>query len=198
VPNGDHLSFIGFPPEYPSVARFVVDAGGRLVFVKDDARFVLGPRAGTLPPGTLPPGTMPDGTPLQGHEPIPAYAPEPGDTMSAALDRSLLSWPTPLFQVNFMTGYVPSWQRNLYYRFAWTNASGARLAILWRQRAGLRSHQRLDRRAAHRADPHRDPAGLRSADRMGGAGAMSAFEIPTVETAWRRLRAFYLVTGGTP
>jgi hypothetical protein len=24
---------------------------------------------------------------------------------------------------------------------------------------------------------------------------MSAFEIPTVETAWRRLRAFYLVTG---
>jgi hypothetical protein len=129
VPNGDHLNFIGFPPEYPYVARFVVDADGRLVFVKDDARFVLGPRAGTLPPGT-----MQDGTPLEGHEPIPAYAPEPGDTMSAALDRSLLSWPTPLFQVNFMTGYVPSWQRNLYYRLAWTKASGARLAILWRQR----------------------------------------------------------------
>jgi len=40
VPNGDHLNFIGFPPEYPYVARFVVDADDRLVFVKDDARFV--------------------------------------------------------------------------------------------------------------------------------------------------------------
>jgi len=27
---------------------------------------------------------------------------------------------------------------------------------------------------------------------------MNAFEIPTIETARRRLRAFYLVTGGTP
>src|SRR5207248_922997 len=58
----------------------------------------------------------------------------PGDTVSAALDRSLLAWPTPLFQVNFMTGYVPSWQRNLYYRLSWAKASGARLDILWRLR----------------------------------------------------------------
>src|SRR5436305_361678 len=57
-----------------------------------------------------------------------------GDTVSAALDRSLLAWPTPLFQVNFMTGYVPSWQRNLYYRLSWAKASGARLDILWRLR----------------------------------------------------------------
>ena len=129
VPNGDHLGFIGFAPDYQNVARFIVDAEGRLVFVKDDARFVLGPRAGILPAST-----MQDGTPLEGQESMPAFAPAPGDTVSAALDRSLLSWPAPLFQVNFMTGYVPSWQRNLYYRLSWAKASGARLDILWRER----------------------------------------------------------------
>ena len=129
VPNGDHLGFIGFAPDYQDVARFIVDAEGRLVFVKDDARFVLGPRAGILPAST-----MQDGTPLEGQESMPAFAPAPGDTVSAALDRSLLSWPAQLFQVNFMTGYVPSWQRNLHYRLSWAKASGARLAILWRER----------------------------------------------------------------
>jgi hypothetical protein len=128
VPNGDHLSFIGFAPDYPSVARFIVDADGRLVFVKDEAHFVLGPGAGTLPPST-----MQDGTPLAGQEPMPAFAQEPGDTVSAALDRSLLSWPAP-YQTNFMTGYTPSWQRNLYYRLSWAKPSGARLDILWRER----------------------------------------------------------------
>jgi hypothetical protein len=129
VPNGDHLDFIGFAPDYQDVARFTVDADGRLVFVKDDARFALGPRAGTLPAST-----QPDGTPLEGQAPMPAFAPEPGDAVSAALDRSLLSWPAPLIQFNFMTGYTPSWQRNLYYRFSWTKPSGARLDILWRYR----------------------------------------------------------------
>ena len=128
VPNGDHLSFIGFAPDYPDVARFIVDAEGRLVFVKDDARFVLGPRAGALPLST-----MQDGTPLAGQDPMPAYKPEPGDTVTAALDRSLFSWPAP-YRTNFMTGYTPSWQRNLYYRLSWAKASGARLAILWRER----------------------------------------------------------------
>src|SRR5204862_7452021 len=52
VPNGDHLGFTGFAPDYQDVARFIVDADDRLVFVKDDARFVLGPRAGTLPAST--------------------------------------------------------------------------------------------------------------------------------------------------
>src|SRR5438045_248143 len=78
VHNGDHLGFIGFPPDYHHVAGFIVDADGRLVFVKDDARFMLGPRAGTLPAST-----QPDGTPLEGQEPMPAFAPEPGDTVSA-------------------------------------------------------------------------------------------------------------------
>ena len=129
VPNGDHLGFIGFAPDYRNVARFIVDAEDRLVFVKDDTSFVLGPRAGTLPAST-----QPDGTPLAGQEPMPAFTAAPGDTVSAALDRSLLAWPKPLFQFNWMTGYVPSWQRNLYYRLSWAKASGARLDILWRER----------------------------------------------------------------
>src|SRR5437763_14666520 len=52
VPGGDHLNFIGFAPDYRDIARFIVDADDQLVFVKDDARFVLGRRAGTLPPST--------------------------------------------------------------------------------------------------------------------------------------------------
>ena len=124
VPNGDHLGFTGFAPDYRDVARFIVDADDRLVFVKDDARLVLGPHAGTLPDPTLP----------DGEKPLPAFAPASGDTMSATIDRSLLSWPAPLIQFNFMTGYAPSWQRNLYERFSWTKPSGARLDILWRYR----------------------------------------------------------------
>jgi hypothetical protein len=123
VPNGDHLNFIGFAPDYQDIARFIVDADDQLVFVKDDARFVLGPRAGTLPASAL----------QDGEKPMPAFAPSPGDTMSATIDRSLLSWPAP-YQTNWMTGYVPSWQRNLYYRLSWAKASGARLDILRRYR----------------------------------------------------------------
>ena len=128
VPNGYRADFTGMGPDYKEIARFIVDADDRLVFVKDDARFVLGPRAGTLPAST-----QPDGTPLEGQAPMPAFAPGPGDTMSVALDRSLLSWPAP-YRTNWMTGYTPSWQRNLYYRLSWAKASGARLDILWRER----------------------------------------------------------------
>src|SRR5690348_10294019 len=49
VPNGYRADFTGTGPDYKEVARFIVDADDRLVFAKDDARFVLGPRAGTLP-----------------------------------------------------------------------------------------------------------------------------------------------------
>ena len=87
--------------------------------MKDNDRLVLGPRDGTLPAST-----MQDGTPLEGQTPMPAFVPAPGDTASAALDRSLLSWPTPPFQVNFMTGYAPSWQRNLFYHLSITICRG--------------------------------------------------------------------------
>ena len=124
LPNGYRSDFTGMGPDYKQIARFIVDADDRLVFVKDDARFVLGPHTGTLPDPTLP----------DGEKPMPAFAPGPGDTMSAAIDRSLLSWPAPLIQFNFMTGYAPSWQRYIYQRFSWTKPSGARLDILWRYR----------------------------------------------------------------
>lgn len=124
LPNGYRPDFTGMGPDYRQIARFIVDADDRLVFVKDDARFVLGPHAGTLPDPTLP----------DGEKPMPAFAPAAGDTMSAAIDKSLLSWPAPLIQFNFMTGYAPSWQRYLYQRFSWTKPSGARLDILWRYR----------------------------------------------------------------
>ena len=71
---------------------------------------------------------------LDAYAAMPAFAPGPGDTMSAAIDRSLLSWPAPLIQFNFMTGYAPSWQRYIYQRFWWTKPSGARLDMLWRYR----------------------------------------------------------------
>ena len=124
LPNGYRPDFTGPGPDYKKVARFIVDADDRLVFVKDDVRFVLGPHTGTLPDPTLP----------EGEKPMPAFAPATGDTMSAAIDRGLLSWPAPLFQLNFMTGYAPSWQRYIYQRFSWTKPSGARLEILWRYR----------------------------------------------------------------
>src|SRR5207245_7916062 len=56
--------------------------------------------------------------------------------------------------------------------------------------AGLRWRERLDRRAADRTDPHRDPPGHRGACRMGREGQMTTFSIPTVTTARLRLRAF--------
>jgi hypothetical protein len=123
VPGADRGDFSGLGPLYTAVARFTVDADGRLVFVKDDRRFVLGRHAGTLPDPKLP----------DGETPMPAFMPEPGDTMSAALDRGLLAWPAP-YQTNFMTGYAPSWQRTIYQRLSWQKASGARLDLLWRHR----------------------------------------------------------------
>src|SRR5256885_9238726 len=49
VPNGDHLGFTGFAPDYQDVARFIVDAEDRLRLVKGAPRVVLRPPPGTLP-----------------------------------------------------------------------------------------------------------------------------------------------------
>jgi hypothetical protein len=81
----------------------------------------LGSRAGTL---------------SGGNGPIPAFAAEPGDTTSVTLERSWLSWPTPL-DMNFMTGQTPSWRRHLYYHLSWKKASGACLDMLWRFEQGF-------------------------------------------------------------
>jgi hypothetical protein len=104
--------------DYKEVATLKADAGDRLVLLKDGNSFVLGSRAGTLPGGD---------------DVIPAFAADPGDTTSVTLDCGLLSWSAP-FEINFMTGYSPSWQRYLYYRLPWKKPSGAQLNIIWRYR----------------------------------------------------------------
>ncbi len=75
----------------------------------------------------------PDSTPARDaldsieYELVPAK----GDGVSFVIDRSAISWPTPL-QFNFMTGHSSSWRRHLYYRFVWRKRSGGRLEMVWR------------------------------------------------------------------
>jgi hypothetical protein len=57
--------------------------------------------------------------------------PEPGDKARFQIERSMLSWPTPL-DINFMTGHSPSWKRHVYYRLVWDRPDGGRLEMLWR------------------------------------------------------------------
>jgi hypothetical protein len=57
--------------------------------------------------------------------------PGPGDKAQFRVERSLLSWPTPL-EMNFMTGHSPSWKRHLYYRLVWEKPDGGRLEMVWR------------------------------------------------------------------
>lgn len=56
--------------------------------------------------------------------------PGPGDKAQFRVERSLLSWPTPL-EMNFMTGHSPSWKRHLYYRLVWDKPDGGRLEMVW-------------------------------------------------------------------
>ncbi len=60
-----------------------------------------------------------------------AIKPAPGDKARLQIDRSMLSWPTPL-AINFMTGHSPSWKRHLYYRLVWEKPDGGRLEMVWR------------------------------------------------------------------
>ena len=93
-------------PDYRPVATLNVDPTGHLVLVAGARTFTIGVRSSALP----------------GDErPLPAYAAELGDTASLTIEHSWLSWPTP-FEMNFVTGYVPSWRRHLYYRLKWIKA----------------------------------------------------------------------------
>jgi hypothetical protein len=119
--TGSHvLDLEGPGPGYRQAATLGVDAHDRLVIAAGGDSLVLGSRAGVLSGG--------DG-------PVPAFAAEPGDTASLALERSWLSW--PVFEFNFMTGQSPSWRRHLYYHLSWTKRSGARLDMLWRFEQGF-------------------------------------------------------------
>jgi hypothetical protein len=57
--------------------------------------------------------------------------PGPGDKARFQIERSMLSWPTPL-AINFMSGHSPSWKRHLYYRLVWEKPDGGRLEMVWR------------------------------------------------------------------
>ncbi len=60
-----------------------------------------------------------------------AIKPGPGDKARFSIDRSMLSWPTPL-AFNFMSGQSPSWKRHLYYHLVWEKPNGGRLEMVWR------------------------------------------------------------------
>jgi hypothetical protein len=119
---GAHIVDLSGPgPTYRQVAVLQVDAKDQLELVAGGRSFVLASRAGTMPGAD---------------EPVPAFAAEPGDITSVSLERSLMSWPTPL-EFNFMTGRSSSWRRHLYYRLSWRKTSGARLTMLWRFEQGF-------------------------------------------------------------
>jgi hypothetical protein len=63
-----------------------------------------------------------------------SFEPEPQDKASFTLEKSLITWPTPL-ETNFMSGGpVASWRRFLTYRLVWRKQSGAELEMVWRYR----------------------------------------------------------------
>lgn len=100
----------------PSGVEASLSSPGRVALLYHGAAFPCGPGRSSPDPSGL--DTL-------------RFQPDPGDTVTLTLKRSLLSWPTP-FEMNFMTGYSPSWRRHLYVRLLWTKRSGARLAIQWR------------------------------------------------------------------
>ncbi|HEU0156046.1 MAG TPA: hypothetical protein VFQ82_08240 [Stellaceae bacterium] len=121
--TGAHLLELTGPgPNYKQTATLEIDNDNRLVLAAHGGRFVLGTRVGTIPGG--------DG-------PIPAFAAEPGDKASLLLEQSLLGWPAPFtLAVTLLSGPPTIWMRHLYYRLAWTKASGAMLAMVWRCEQG--------------------------------------------------------------
>ncbi len=89
--------------------RSSIDDGGRWTAHDSGNRITVGEKAGSL-------GEV---------------GPAPGETAQFQIDRSVLSWPTPL-EFNFMTGVSPSWKRHLYYRLIWCRPSGEKLELTWR------------------------------------------------------------------
>jgi hypothetical protein len=91
-----------------SRGRVVLESGGR--------RFSFGPG---------------HSVPSMGGLPKFEFVEDPGDEASLTAAQSHLAWPTP-FETNFMTGYVPSRKRNVYFRLRWSKRSGAKLTMLWK------------------------------------------------------------------
>lgn len=96
--------------------RLAVDTHGRLVATANGKSIVLGARSGTLPDQS---------------ETIAAFAADAGDHITFAHTRGRLIWPN-WFEMNYMTGQVPTWKRFHHYRLAWRKASGETLTLFWR------------------------------------------------------------------
>ena len=54
-----------------------------------------------------------------------------GGPRPAQIDRSMLSWPTPL-EINFISGHSPSWKRHFITGLIWEKPDGGRLEMVWR------------------------------------------------------------------
>jgi hypothetical protein len=97
------------PNNHPTSLRLELNERGQLRAESGGQSITLGQRADL--PGTIRPGV--------------------GERARFRIERSLLSWPTPL-EINFMSGASPSWKRHLYYRLNWEKQSGERLEMVWR------------------------------------------------------------------
>jgi hypothetical protein len=156
LPEAERFRWVdwGNPLQYVDVR---LDPGGVLVLIDGERRFVL--------------GTCPCATADHGY--TPPIEPDPGDTVSITLDRSLASWPTPYdVGLNWLGGstfFWYPWERYLYWHLSWVKVDGARLDMFARfvqfyksgdgwQYPVPPSLQRLEIRPAHRdgrAGPNR-------------------------------------------
>ena len=96
--------------------QFGVDAQHHLIITVRGQSLVLG---------------APDGTVSNGGEAQPAFAPAPGDRVSFGNKEGWYAWPN-WFEMNFITGRVPTWKRFVTYKLIWKKASGETLTLTWR------------------------------------------------------------------
>jgi len=86
-------------PAFAWAANVSLDSSGRAVLESGGRRFPFGQGRVTA---------SIDGVPTF------EFGKDPGDEASLIVEQSRLAWPTP-FETNFMTGYVPSKKRNVYF-----------------------------------------------------------------------------------
>src|SRR5204862_3799755 len=186
VPNGDHLGFIGFAPDYQDVARFIrrcrrparLCQGRRALCARPARRHLARQHTGGwhAAGGSGADAGLYGGAGRYGLGRARAQRPRLAD---AALPSQLHDRLRAVLAAPPLSPLVVG------------QGVGRAARHFVAPAAGLRCCERLDRRQAHRFDPHRDPAGNRPAPNMGRDRHMTAFDIPTVETARLRLRAFH-------
>jgi hypothetical protein len=103
-------------PAFRWVGDVSLNSSGRVVLESGGRRFTFGPGRIIAAVGGVP--TL-------------EFNQDPGDEASLIVEQSRFAWPTP-FETNFMTGYVRSRKRNVYFRLHWTKLSGAKLTMLWK------------------------------------------------------------------